>query len=306
MKFCSSCGAQIHENAVICVSCGAAQTSAAPAVPNGKKFCPVCGNESIKEAVICVKCGSPFAPQTATQGRPVRQKTPASPAKIVSVIAIVLAAFGLLSILASVITLLVNSASVSPVNMLISAAVSVCTLVGFIKMKNNILPGVGYMLSAVSTFITFITNIVEYEYFSLATLISVVQIVLLALLFINKKPNGRKLWYLPVILAGVVALISIIESLADGRFEYSYYYSSSFMWEAFIPYVASLIGSVFGILVSALNAKLNWFTDVAPVQEINPASVFVPEQQVAEVPVQEPVQEYVQVPVQESAQETEI
>ena len=32
MKYCSSCGAQIHENAVVCVSCGCAVSGgAAPA-----------------------------------------------------------------------------------------------------------------------------------------------------------------------------------------------------------------------------------------------------------------------------------
>ncbi len=284
MKFCSSCGSQIHENAVICVNCGASQTSS---VVSDKKFCSICGNECIKDAVICVNCGTPFSTPTATK----KPHKPVSPAKIVSVIAIILVALGTLSIFISILTLLTNSASFSPIDLLLSAAVSIFTLVGFIKQKNNILPGLGYMLSAVLTLISFVINIVDYEYFSIANLVSVVQVVLLAMLFINKKPNGRKYWYLPVALAGIAVIISTIENIANGAFEYQGYYSTSFMWDAFIPYIASQIGSVVGICVSALNAKLNWFADAEPVQEINPNPVFVPEQHIAEVTIQESAQE---------------
>jgi hypothetical protein len=48
--FCRSCGKEVAEQAVMCVSCG---------VPpkNGKKFCQNCGAETNPLAETCVKCG---------------------------------------------------------------------------------------------------------------------------------------------------------------------------------------------------------------------------------------------------------
>ncbi len=49
--YCRSCGKEMNDAAVVCVSCG---------VPAGKgnKFCPVCGEETNPEAIMCVKCGA--------------------------------------------------------------------------------------------------------------------------------------------------------------------------------------------------------------------------------------------------------
>ncbi len=49
--YCRSCGKEMNDAAVVCVSCG---------VPAGKgnKFCPVCGGETNPEAIMCVKCGA--------------------------------------------------------------------------------------------------------------------------------------------------------------------------------------------------------------------------------------------------------
>lgn len=48
--FCKNCGAEISDNAVVCMKCGVL-------VGDGDKYCPTCGAEPDPKAVICVKCG---------------------------------------------------------------------------------------------------------------------------------------------------------------------------------------------------------------------------------------------------------
>jgi TM2 domain-containing membrane protein YozV len=48
--FCRTCGKEIAEHAVICLSCGCVPAS-------GKKFCQNCGAETNPAAAVCVKCG---------------------------------------------------------------------------------------------------------------------------------------------------------------------------------------------------------------------------------------------------------
>ena len=52
--FCRNCGKEVHEQAVICVSCGCPPKS-------GKKFCQNCGAETNPSAEVCVKCGVKLA-----------------------------------------------------------------------------------------------------------------------------------------------------------------------------------------------------------------------------------------------------
>jgi len=60
MKFCGNCGAEIADEAVVCIKCGC---SVGKVIPNKQtaiqktKFCGNCGAEILNEAVICVKCG---------------------------------------------------------------------------------------------------------------------------------------------------------------------------------------------------------------------------------------------------------
>lgn len=54
MKYCSKCGNELFDDAVICPKCGCmADDAAKPA----KKYCPNCGNRLFDEAVICPSCG---------------------------------------------------------------------------------------------------------------------------------------------------------------------------------------------------------------------------------------------------------
>lgn len=48
--FCKNCGAELLDNASVCLKCGVL-------VGDGDKYCPNCGAEPDPKAVICVKCG---------------------------------------------------------------------------------------------------------------------------------------------------------------------------------------------------------------------------------------------------------
>jgi len=48
--FCKNCGAELLENASVCLKCGVLTS-------DGDKYCPNCGAEPDPKAVICVKCG---------------------------------------------------------------------------------------------------------------------------------------------------------------------------------------------------------------------------------------------------------
>ena len=57
MKFCTHCGAQVHEEAVICVKCGCAIPQAKPAVANNS-------DDNVMQLIVkiflilgCVACG---------------------------------------------------------------------------------------------------------------------------------------------------------------------------------------------------------------------------------------------------------
>lgn len=47
---CRTCGKEVAENAVVCMSCGCDPQA-------GDKFCPNCGTEVNTAQVICIKCG---------------------------------------------------------------------------------------------------------------------------------------------------------------------------------------------------------------------------------------------------------
>ena len=65
--YCRTCGKEVGQQAVVCVSCGCAPLA-------GNKFCPSCGAETNPSAVVCTKCGAGLTKvMAAASGQP---KTP--------------------------------------------------------------------------------------------------------------------------------------------------------------------------------------------------------------------------------------
>lgn len=48
--FCKNCGAQMDNNAVVCVKCGCQRGV-------GANFCPNCGQQTTPGAAVCIHCG---------------------------------------------------------------------------------------------------------------------------------------------------------------------------------------------------------------------------------------------------------
>ncbi|MEG0018765.1 MAG: TM2 domain-containing protein [Hydrogenoanaerobacterium sp.] len=51
--FCRNCGAELLQNANVCIKCGVPAGA-------GKHFCPHCGSATDELAVVCVSCGAPL------------------------------------------------------------------------------------------------------------------------------------------------------------------------------------------------------------------------------------------------------
>ena len=54
MMYCRSCGKEVSEQAVMCVSCGVLPKK-------GKNFCQNCGADTLSAAEMCTKCGVKLA-----------------------------------------------------------------------------------------------------------------------------------------------------------------------------------------------------------------------------------------------------
>jgi len=68
MKFCSECGNELRDEAVMCPKCGEEVVSIPLQRPqNNKKFCTYCGAEVLSAAIICPKCGCPSKHETKRQ-----------------------------------------------------------------------------------------------------------------------------------------------------------------------------------------------------------------------------------------------
>ena len=65
MKYCTHCGKQLLDEAVLCIGCGCdVRRVRGVATPQATKFCNYCGAEVLKDAVVCPKCGCPLAGRT--------------------------------------------------------------------------------------------------------------------------------------------------------------------------------------------------------------------------------------------------
>ena len=72
MKFCTRCGKDLPDEAVVCPSCGCSVNSLPTAqtlqVKPLVKFCNHCGAQVMNEAVICTKCGCSLQSQNQVRG----------------------------------------------------------------------------------------------------------------------------------------------------------------------------------------------------------------------------------------------
>lgn len=86
-KHCANCGAEIDQNAVICVKCGANPVRK----PLGKdsKFCVHCGEKIDLNAEVCIKCG---VKQVKQKGGSTGEKSPVTAA----ILALIAPIFGYL------------------------------------------------------------------------------------------------------------------------------------------------------------------------------------------------------------------
>ena len=58
MKFCSHCGKEIADEAVVCVGCGCSTENVKKQeTPSSVKYCGYCGKELNINAVVCTNCG---------------------------------------------------------------------------------------------------------------------------------------------------------------------------------------------------------------------------------------------------------
>lgn len=62
VMFCKNCGAELSQNAEVCIKCGVL-------VGDGDKYCQHCGAEPDPKAVVCVKCGRTLKPFKGEKGK---------------------------------------------------------------------------------------------------------------------------------------------------------------------------------------------------------------------------------------------
>ena len=85
-------------------------------------------------------------------------------------------------------------------------------------------------------------------------------------MFANTK-LAKKIWFVPTIIAVIAVVIGVIVNLAndyymDYSYSYYYYYSSAtFDWGMFIGDIVGRFGSLIGVALVGINAKLNWGVD---------------------------------------------
>ena len=147
MKYCSHCGKEITDEAVVCVGCGCPVpntqiNTTLPAIDTSEKktkFCSHCGKEIDKNAVICIGCGcavpniQTYDTQVAINNNvetnktitPSRLKTAA---KILMIISTVLMGFYIIT-LAWTIPMTLNLSKKIKTGEPISTSFKICTLI---------------------------------------------------------------------------------------------------------------------------------------------------------------------------------
>lgn len=265
MKTCHSCGAEIHDQSVLCVHCGASQ-EVLPVVDTvaGINICPNCGNECHKDAIICVNCGQSIV-RTESKEKP-KQKSrhynSDKAKKVISIIAIILIASQIFANLLQIgkqIEYLTYGYIEGFIPYAITVVSYILILIGFIIRKNNKLPGIGFLLSVVSVGFSLVYCLADFGFviedglLAAGYVLSIASDIIIATMYFSKNDSVRKLCFIPVLIAVLNCIISI----------FCEYFDSYYFWlEDALLVVATYIPTLLVRIFTCLNAKMNWRKDI--------------------------------------------
>ena len=251
---CPNCGAEVHDQAVLCVHCGN-QLVSHPVQTGSTNFktCPACGNECHKDAVVCVKCGTAFAKEKpSAKAKPQNDKGKRIAFAILSAIFFA-AAYGM--------SIISNIRSAIYGKEFIGLLVAIPLLIAFIGLiifakKRNPLPSIGLAAFALYVGVVTVISLVSNGFYSsfIGRLLAVIGYLLLAVVLIAKKET--KAWFLPAI---IITASCVYFMILNRELYYSGWYYSSFDFGRFIRYtyneIAEIIASVFMCLLAKYAKK---------------------------------------------------
>lgn len=212
MKKCHFCGAEIVDEAVLCVHCNS-YLEDKKAVTNNDSYvvCPKCQNKCIKDAVICVECGEPLIKEKTRKDRTFL--------KILAIIIFVI------DIVSSVLTLIGNfyygytslypTLVISAIGSMVSAII---VIVGLSSNKNKKIIGIAFILNVITNLIVYLINLYSNKVnvtfgeviLTIATsfIITNFEGILMAIMFLLEKEILKKLWFVPSSLYIISLVIS--------------------------------------------------------------------------------------------------
>lgn len=255
--FCKTCSAELHDQTVLCVHCGASQ-EVLPVIDtvNNVNICPNCGYECHKEAIICVNCGQSLV-RKENKEAPKHQNT-GNGKKVISIIAIIFVVSQTLANLLQIekqIEYLTYGYIESFIPYIITVVSYILIFIGFIICRNNKLPGVGFLLSAISVVFSLVCCLLDFGFIIedvllvLGYVIYIAMNIMIAVMYFSKNDSVRKLWFIPILIVVLRCVISVF---------YEYFDSYYFGFDDVLMIVVSYIYTLFTTLFACLNAKINW------------------------------------------------
>ena len=257
MKTCHSCGAELHEQAVLCIHCGASQ-EVIPVVDvvNNVNTCPYCGYGCHKDAIICVNCGKSLVRKENNVAS--KHQISGKGKKAISVIAIILFVSQTLANLLQIekqIEQLTYGYMETFIPYIITVISYILILIGFIIRKNNKLPGIGFLLSVVSVGFSLVSCLADFGFviedglLAAGYVLSIARNIIIATMYFSKNEAVRKIWFIPVFIVVLRCVISVFFEYFD-----SYYFGAADVMMIVVSYIYTLLTTIF----ACLNAKMNW------------------------------------------------
>ncbi len=246
---CPYCGADIQDQAVLCVHCGE-QLSSQPTQPvlRNTKICPKCGNECHKDAVICVKCGTMFAKETHPTKNKKPKKTHNKEKRIAfACLSAIFFALAHWEIVFNGIRQVMRLQEKVDLTYIIPLILIFAGLIIFAKKKNP-LPSIGFTAFTVCLVVFKIMGITKYGWnnYVIIELLEFCGYILLALVLLSKKQT--KIWFLPSILITAGSVFSII-AMRDWNFSFMIFIRFSY------DEIANIIASIFVCLLAKYSNK---------------------------------------------------